>query len=162
MFRSLAPSFNPGLPGVTKTVKDLAREGMWQKALLVFSSIGTIGLSADVTLVNAAIGACMDGKSSTKARQIFDDLVAAGQEPDCVTYKVLIAAYLVCSEWRECVHVRSCLLHAVCSKHSEPELLATWACLARKVQIELRMCVSAVPNQAPSSYVLHQQQQWCL
>jgi pentatricopeptide repeat protein len=111
-----APGFAPALPGLTKLVKELAKEGAWEKALLLYEGVSKVGLQPDTMMTNAAIGACGDGRNSTRARRVFDEMESRGLEPDAVTYKALIAAHLACDEWQPCVKVRARTLRlALCA-----------------------------------------------
>jgi hypothetical protein len=62
-------NFKPRLPGLTKLVSQLTREGQWQKGLEIFESLDAIeGLVPDTTITNAAISACDKGGNWGKVR----------------------------------------------------------------------------------------------
>jgi pentatricopeptide repeat protein len=49
------------LPGLTKILSKLSKEGCWRKALEVYESVEELGLAPDTALTNAAISACDKG-----------------------------------------------------------------------------------------------------
>ena len=51
-------AFRPRLPGLTKLVSKLSKEGAWRKALEVFEAAEALALAPDTALTNAAISAC--------------------------------------------------------------------------------------------------------
>jgi hypothetical protein len=57
----LQASFKPRLPGLTKIVSKLSKEGGWRKALEVYEAVEQMGVAADTALTNSAISACDKG-----------------------------------------------------------------------------------------------------
>eukprot|EP00210_Caulerpa_lentillifera_P009501 g9061.t1 len=91
--------FRPRLPGLTKLVSRLSREGHWQKGLEVFESLPEMGLTPDTTITNAAISACDRGGQWEKALQIFYNMNQHGLCRDTITYSSVISAL---SKGRQC------------------------------------------------------------
>eukprot|EP00210_Caulerpa_lentillifera_P009153 g8727.t1 len=91
--------FRPRLPGLTKLVSRLSREGHWQKGLEVFESLPEMGLTPDTTITNAAISACDRGGQWEKALQIFYNMDQHGLCRDTITYSSVISAL---SKGRQC------------------------------------------------------------
>jgi len=104
-------AFKPRLPGLTKIVSQLSREGAWQKALEVFESLPVLGVVADTAVVNAAISACDRGAQWQSALEIWRAMApspssaAAGGRPgarpprDAITYSALISALAKGRQW---------------------------------------------------------------
>lgn len=69
-----ASPFKPRLPGLTKVVSQLTREGQWAKGVEVFEALDAMGtgVRADTTITNAAISACCAGGQWEKALAIFN------------------------------------------------------------------------------------------
>ena len=65
-----AASFRPRLPGLTKLVSQLSREGNWQKGLEIFENLDVLGVRPDTTITNSAISACDKGGQWEKALQV--------------------------------------------------------------------------------------------
>ena len=59
------------MPGLTKMVSQLTKDGQWQKALEIFEGLEAIGVRADTTITNAAISACDKGGQWQKALDIW-------------------------------------------------------------------------------------------
>lgn len=57
----LSAAFRPRLPGLTKLVSKLSKEGSWRKALEVFETVEELGVRPDTALTNSAISACDKG-----------------------------------------------------------------------------------------------------
>lgn len=91
--------FRPRLPGLTKLVSRLSRDGHWQKGLEVFESLPEMGLTPDTTITNAAISACDRGGQWEKALQIFYNMDTHGLCRDTITYSSVISAL---SKGRQC------------------------------------------------------------
>eukprot|EP00803_Ostreobium_quekettii_P010298 evm.model.scf_32EXC.4 EVM.evm.TU.scf_32EXC.4 scf_32EXC:118782-128291(-) len=85
-------SFRPRLPGLTKLVSRLSRDGQSQKAQEIFESLQAMGLKADTTITNAAISACDRGGQWEKALQIFHMMDKQGLTRDTITYSSVISA----------------------------------------------------------------------
>ncbi len=64
------------MPGLTKLVSQLSREGQWAKALEVYEALGLIALHPDTTITNAAISACDKGGQWEKALAVFHSMDA--------------------------------------------------------------------------------------
>ena len=74
-------NFRPRLPGLTKLVSQLTREGQWLKGLELFESLDAIdGLVPDTTITNAAISACDKGGQWGKALEIFNAMDVWGMQ----------------------------------------------------------------------------------
>ena len=58
------------LPGLTKLVSQLSREGNWQKGLEMFENLDVLGVRPDTTITNAAISACDKGGQWERALQV--------------------------------------------------------------------------------------------
>lgn len=88
----VSAAFRPRLPGLTKLVSKLSKEGAWRKALEVFETVEELGLRADTALTNSAISACDKGGRWQKALEIFDRMDAMRLPRDAITYSATISA----------------------------------------------------------------------
>ncbi|KAI7840212.1 hypothetical protein COHA_005994 [Chlorella ohadii] len=95
----LRAAFRPRLPGLTKMVSRLSKEGAWRKALEVFEAVGEMGLIADTALTNAAISACDKGGRWQKALEIFEGMEHQGLPRDAITYSAAISALAKGKQW---------------------------------------------------------------
>jgi pentatricopeptide repeat protein len=82
------------------------KEGEWQKALSIFSSLSALGLRPDTTIANAAIAACDKGGDWGRARSIFYSMELWGLQRDTITYSSAISALSKSRQWVLSVHVR--------------------------------------------------------
>ncbi|GIL44055.1 hypothetical protein Vafri_1554, partial [Volvox africanus] len=92
-------TFRPRLPGLTKLVSQLTREGQWSKGLEVFDALDCVGLLPDTTITNAAISACDKGGQWEKALQIFYAMETWGLTRDAITYSAVISALSKGRQW---------------------------------------------------------------
>ncbi|MEW5311628.1 MAG: hypothetical protein WDW38_003327 [Sanguina aurantia] len=98
-------TFGPRLPGLTKLVSQLTREGHWSKGLEVFDSLDVIGLRPDTTITNAAISACDKGGQWEKGMQIFTHMAEWGLSRDAITYSAAISALSKGRQWSLAIDV---------------------------------------------------------
>jgi pentatricopeptide repeat protein len=133
-----APDFSPGLPGLTKLISKLSKEGCWKKALAIFGSLSALGLSADTTITNAAIAACGVAQDAWLAHEIFEGMPKYGIAPDTITYKAMVAALTRCGEWESCVKVCTCVTELI-ENQDLPGLLSVKVSLTRTMYCNL-MC----------------------
>ena len=49
------------MPGLTKLMSKLSKEGSYRKALEIFDGLPKLGIAYDTTITNAAISACDKG-----------------------------------------------------------------------------------------------------
>jgi len=82
----LKAAFRPRLPGLTKMVSKLSKEGAWRKALEVYEAVEELGVRPDTALTNSAISACDKGGRWQKALEIFDRMDAMRLPRDAITY----------------------------------------------------------------------------
>ncbi|KAF8058856.1 hypothetical protein HT031_005424 [Scenedesmus sp. PABB004] len=94
-----ACTFKPRLPGLTKLVSQLSRDGHWAKAMEVFESLDAVGVRPDTTITNAAISACDKGGQWEKALGVFGAMSGAGLGRDAITYSALISALSKGRQW---------------------------------------------------------------
>ncbi|GLI70055.1 hypothetical protein VaNZ11_014825, partial [Volvox africanus] len=98
-------TFRPRLPGLTKLVSQLTREGQWSKGLEVFDALDCVGLLPDTTITNAAISACDKGGQWEKALQIFYAMETWGLTRDAITYSAVISALSKGRQWSLAIDV---------------------------------------------------------
>ena len=91
--------------GLTKLISKQSNAVSWRKALIIYKLLPQFGITADLPLFNAALGACEAGRSAPRGLQVFADLKAAGCLPDSITFKVLAAACAKAKNWKACVSV---------------------------------------------------------
>lgn len=101
----LSASFRPRLPGLTKIVSKLAKEGSWRKALEVYEAVEELGLRPDTALTNSAISACDKGARWQKALEIFDRMEALRLPRDAITYSATISALAKGKQWHAALQV---------------------------------------------------------
>ena len=101
-----APGFTPGLPGLTKLVSTLSKEGQWAKALALFDAAPLTGLPVDTTLTNAAIAAAGRGGDAARARALFAELPARGLPANSGTHRALMVALVRSGQPLAAVEVR--------------------------------------------------------
>ncbi|KAL4458358.1 hypothetical protein ABPG75_013223 [Micractinium tetrahymenae] len=103
----LRAAFKPRLPGLTKLVSKLSKEGAWRKALEVFEAVEEMGLVPDTALTNSAISACDKGGRWQKALEIFENMER--QRPplprDAITYSATISALAKGKMWHAALQV---------------------------------------------------------
>jgi pentatricopeptide repeat protein len=99
---SLSLSF---LPGLTKLVSKLSKEGSWRKALEVFETVEETGLRPDTALTNSAISACDKGGRWQRALEIFDSMEHRGLPRDAITYSATISALAKGKQWHTALRV---------------------------------------------------------
>ncbi|KAL4429625.1 hypothetical protein ABPG77_008674 [Micractinium sp. CCAP 211/92] len=103
----LRAAFKPRLPGLTKLVSKLSKEGAWRKALEVFEAVEEMGLVPDTALTNSAISACDKGGRWQKALEIFESMER--QRPplprDAITYSATISALAKGKMWHAALQV---------------------------------------------------------
>ncbi|GAX82150.1 hypothetical protein CEUSTIGMA_g9578.t1 [Chlamydomonas eustigma] len=98
-------TFRPRLPGLTKLVSQLTREGHWQKGFEVFETLSVLSIAADTTITNAAISACDKGGQWERALQVFHDMEAWGLQRDAITYSAMISALSKGRQWSLAIDV---------------------------------------------------------
>ena len=98
-------TFRPRLPGLTKMVSRLSKDGMWKKALEFFEAASNLGFEPDTALVNAAISACDKGCKWQKALQIFDQMDLLDIPRDAITYSATISALAKGKQWNGALQV---------------------------------------------------------
>lgn len=101
----LSASFRPRLPGLTKIVSKLAKEGSWRKALEVYEAVEELGLQPDTALTNSAISACDKGARWQKALEIFDRMESLQLPRDAITYSATISALAKGKQWHAALQV---------------------------------------------------------
>ena len=110
------------LPGLTKLISKFNKSDQWRRDLAVFHALPAVGLSADATVANAALGSCDRGTAADSAWSIFYLMCERNLEADAISYKALISALCKGGQWQRGVVVRSppaanhslqpeCLLH---------------------------------------------------
>ncbi|KAI8468309.1 MAG: hypothetical protein J3K34DRAFT_523015 [Monoraphidium minutum] len=100
-----ACTFKPRLPGLTKLVSNLTKEGHWAKALEVYESLDAVGVRPDTTITNAAISSCDKGGQWEAALALFRRMADAGMGRDAITYSALISALSKGRQWGLAIHV---------------------------------------------------------
>ncbi|WIA39598.1 hypothetical protein OEZ86_005682 [Tetradesmus obliquus] len=98
-------TFRPRLPGLTKLVSQMSREGHWAKSLELYESLAAVGVRPDTTITNAAISACDKGGQWEKALQLFKAMPDMGMERDAITYSALISALSKGRQWGMAIDV---------------------------------------------------------
>lgn len=102
----LRSTFRPRLPGLTKMVSRLGKDGSWKKALELFEAAVSIGLcEPDTALTNAAISACDKGGQWQKALEYFDKFERMGIGRDAITYSATINALGKGKQWEAALRV---------------------------------------------------------
>ena len=157
-------TFRPRLPGLTKMVSRLGKEGYWKKALELFEAAVSIGLcEPDTALTNAAISACDKGGQWQKALEYFDKIEKLGIKRDAITYSATISALGRGKQWEGALqvfdHMRRSGIRAdvvtCCSLINALEKSGQW---------EMAECLfyymKGTPLPQPGVGDLHQQQQW--
>ncbi|KAL0052843.1 hypothetical protein WJX82_008466 [Trebouxia sp. C0006] len=92
-------TFNPRLPGLTKMVSRLGKEGAWRKALEIYQSLPQTGVCPDTAITNAAISACDKGGQWRAALGIYGSMDAQGLRQDAITCSSLISALAKGKQW---------------------------------------------------------------
>lgn len=95
----LKASFKPRLPGLTKIVSKLSKEGAWRKALEVYEAVELMGLHPDTALTNSAISACDKGGRWQKALDIFESMERLRLPRDAITYSATISSLAKGKQW---------------------------------------------------------------
>lgn len=101
----LSAAFRPRLPGLTKLVSKLSKEGSWRKALEVFETVEELGVRPDTALTNSAISACDKGGRWQKALEIFDRMDKLRLPRDAITYSATISALAKGKQWHAALQV---------------------------------------------------------
>ena len=101
----LAAAFKPRLPGLTKMVSKLSKEGAWRKALELFETVEELGVTPDTALTNSAISACDKGGRWQKAIEIFEHMERMGLKRDAITYSATISALSKGKQWHAALQV---------------------------------------------------------
>lgn len=102
----LRSTFRPRLPGLTKMVSRLGKDGCWKKSLELFEAAVSIGLcEPDTALTNAAISACDKGGQWQKALEYFDKFERMGIQRDAITYSATINALGKGKQWEGALRV---------------------------------------------------------
>ncbi|GBF93674.1 hypothetical protein Rsub_06777 [Raphidocelis subcapitata] len=94
-----ACTFRPRLPGLTKLVSNLTKDGNWAKALELYESLDAVGVRPDTTITNAAISACDKGGQWEAALALFRRMADAGMGRDAITYSAVISALSKGRQW---------------------------------------------------------------
>jgi len=159
----LSASFRPRLPGLTKIVSKLSKEGSWRKALEVYEVVKELGLRPDTALTNSAISACDKGGRWQKALEIFDRMEPLGLHRDAITYSATISALAKGKQWHAALQIFDHMqLHGVeadvvtcCSLINALERGGQWQlaeklflemCTVQEEQEQLAALVRAAPN----------------
>ncbi|KAG7669994.1 hypothetical protein Ndes2526B_g06369 [Nannochloris sp. 'desiccata'] len=159
----LSASFRPRLPGLTKIVSKLSKEGSWRKALEVYEVVEELGLRPDTALTNSAISACDKGGRWQKALEIFDRMEPLGLHRDAITYSATISALAKGKQWHAALQIFDHMqLHGVeadvvtcCSLINALERGGQWQlaeklflemCTVQEEQEQLAALVRAAPN----------------
>lgn len=102
----MCSEFRPRLPGLTKMLSKLGKEGSWKKALELFEAAVSIGLcDPDTALTNAAVSACDKGGQWQKAVEYFDKFERMGIKRDAITYSATINALGKGKQWEAALKV---------------------------------------------------------
>lgn len=159
----LSASFRPRLPGLTKIVSKLSKEGSWRKALEVYEVVEELGLRPDTALTNSAISACDKGGRWQKALEIFDRMEPLSLYRDAITYSATISALAKGKQWHAALQIFDHMqLHGVeadvvtcCSLINALERGGQWQlaeklflemCTVQEEQEQLEALVRAAPN----------------
>ncbi len=162
----LSASFRPRLPGLTKIVSKLSKEGSWRKALEVYEVVDELGLRPDTALTNSAISACDKGGRWQKAMEIFDRMEPLGLHRDAITYSATISALAKGKQWHAALQIFDHMqLHGVeadvvtcCSLINALERGGQWQlaeklflemCTVQEEQEQLAALARAAPNVPP-------------
>ncbi|KAL3159478.1 hypothetical protein ABBQ38_009900 [Trebouxia sp. C0009 RCD-2024] len=92
-------TFHPRLPGLTKMVSRLGKEGCWRKALEIYQSLPQTGVRPDTAITNAAISACDKGGQWRAALGIYESMDGQGLRQDAITCSSLISALAKGKQW---------------------------------------------------------------
>ncbi|KAL3157440.1 hypothetical protein ABBQ32_011910 [Trebouxia sp. C0010 RCD-2024] len=92
-------TFHPRLPGLTKMVSRLGKEGCWRKALELYQSLPQTGVRPDTAITNAAISACDKGGQWRAALRIYESMDGQGLRQDAITCSSLISALAKGKQW---------------------------------------------------------------
>lgn len=101
----VSAAFKPRLPGLTKIVSKLSKEGAWRKSLEVFEAVDDLGIVPDTALTNAAISACDKGGRWQKALEIFDRMDMLGLSRDAITYSAMISSLAKGKQWQFALNI---------------------------------------------------------
>ncbi len=113
----MCSAFRPRLPGLTKMLSKLGKDGSWKKALELFEAAVNIGMcEPDTALTNAAVSACDKGGQWAKALEYFDKFERMGIKRDAITYSATINALGKGKQWEAALkvfdHMKSSGVHA--------------------------------------------------
>ncbi|KAK9840167.1 hypothetical protein WJX74_004587 [Apatococcus lobatus] len=103
----LSVSFRPRLPGLTKMISKLSKEGAYRKALEVFYTLAEMDIAVDTAVVNAAISATDRGGQWQSAMEIFGSMDSMGLRRDAITYSSLISALAKGKQWLKALQIFS-------------------------------------------------------
>ncbi|GAB4822151.1 hypothetical protein N2152v2_009197 [Parachlorella kessleri] len=151
----LRAAFKPRLPGLTKIVSKLSKEGCWRKALEVYESVEEMGLAPDTAFTNAAISSCDKGGRWQKALELFERMERLRLPRDAITYSATISALAKGKQWHAALqvfdhmqasHVEADVV-ACCSLINALERGGQWQ-LAEK--LFLQMCTVQSDGQPPA------------
>ena len=99
-------TFRPRLPGLTKIMSRLGKEGFWKKALELFETAINMGMcEPDTALANAAISACDRGGQWQKALEYFDKMDQMKISRDAITYSATISSLGKGKQWEGALRV---------------------------------------------------------
>lgn len=99
-------TFRPRLPGLTKIMSRLGKEGFWKKALELFETSINMGMcEPDTALANAAISACDRGGQWQKALEYFDKMDQMRIPRDAITYSATISSLGKGKQWEGALRV---------------------------------------------------------
>jgi pentatricopeptide repeat protein len=102
----MSSAFRPRLPGLTKMLSKLGKDGSWKKALELFEAAVHIGLcDPDTALTNAAVSACDKGGQWQKALEYFDKFEQMGIRRDAITYSATINSLGKGRQWEAALKV---------------------------------------------------------
>lgn len=102
----MSSAFRPRLPGLTKMLSKLGKDGSWKKALELFEAAVNIGMcDPDTALTNAAVSACDKGGQWQKALEYFDKFEKMGIVRDAITYSATINALGKGKQWEAALKV---------------------------------------------------------
>jgi hypothetical protein len=94
------------LPGLTKLISKFNKSDQWRRGLAVFHALPAVGLIADATVANAALGSCDRGAAADSAWSIYYLMCERNLEADAISYKALISALCKGGQWQRAVTVR--------------------------------------------------------
>ena len=102
----MCSAFRPRLPGLTKMLSKLGKDGSWKKALELFEAAVNIGMcEPDTALTNAVVSACDKGGQWQKALEFFDKFERLGIKRDAITYSATINALGKGKQWEAALKV---------------------------------------------------------